>query len=633
MNVRAILLAAIAAAPAFAEEAPTRLEPVVVTATRSAQGENRLPADVVVISREAIDRMGATRVVDVLRAIGGVQVADLYGDGSRATVDLRGFGDAAHSTTLILLDGRRINNTDLAPPDLSSISLKDVERIEVIRGSAGVLYGDQAVGGVINIVTRVPAGFDASLGAGGGSYRGREARGAVGQRAGGASFRLSAEARDSDNYREHNALAYRNASARLGYDGAGGGVFAELGLVDENLETPGALFANEVQQDRRQATAPFRNDYSDTHTGYLRVNFHQAVAEGWEVQTDLTHRRSNGNFVLSFASGFHGQGTQHRDLRSANPRLVGRIATGFGDNLLTAGVDAQVADYQLHSSLGPQTNQQHGLDAYVQDIQPLPAHLELTGGVRVARVRNRLYDNFTFTTPTEVGDQRSADRNFRFAKVDEYANAGAPPGSNSAALRSQTGTSYELGSEWTPGALRLGVSAYQFELRDEIAFDPTTFSNTNLDRTRRAGVGVDADWRIAGPLALGAHYHHVRAHITGGGLTGKDVPLVARDTGALTAALDLPLDLSLYAEAEGVGRRPFAGDFDNTLGRLPGYAVVNAKLAWQRGGLELLVRANNLLDAQYSEYGASAFDASFTEVESFFPSPERNFWLAARYDL
>src|SRR5262249_31656816 len=130
--------------------------------------------------------------------------------------------------------------------------------------------------------------------------------------------------------------------------------------------------------------------------------------DGWDLQTDLTHRRSNGNFVLSFASGFTGQGTQHRDIRSANPRIVGRIATGAGDNLLTAGVDAQVADYQLHSSLGPQTNKQRGLDVYVQDIQPLPANLELTAGARVAHVHNRIYDGFTFTTPTEFGDSRNA---------------------------------------------------------------------------------------------------------------------------------------------------------------------------------------------------------------------------------
>ena len=76
-----------------------------------------------------------------------------------ATVDMRGFGAAAPSNTLVLVNGRRINDLDIAGVDLASIPRDSIERIEITRGNSGaVLYGDGAVGGVINIVTKSGVG-------------------------------------------------------------------------------------------------------------------------------------------------------------------------------------------------------------------------------------------------------------------------------------------------------------------------------------------------------------------------------------------------------------------------------------------------------------------------------------------
>ncbi|MFA7592969.1 MAG: TonB-dependent receptor plug domain-containing protein, partial [Thiohalobacteraceae bacterium] len=142
-----------------------RLEPVVVSATRSLQSSVPTPAAISIIDRTEIEASGALQITEVLRGRGGVQLSDPYGDGSRAVIGMRGFGENAAANTLILVDGRRLNNSDLAAPDLNSIALKDVERIEIIHGSAGVLFGDQAVGGVINIITRVPRTFSAEVSA------------------------------------------------------------------------------------------------------------------------------------------------------------------------------------------------------------------------------------------------------------------------------------------------------------------------------------------------------------------------------------------------------------------------------------------------------------------------------------
>lgn len=657
MNAYRCWFAALVIAPCLAsaqpEEGPTEFEAVVVTGTRSERERNHLPAAVTVITREAIERSGARHLVEALRTAGGLQVSDLYGDGSRSTVDLRGFGDSAHSTTLILVDGRRLNNPDIAAPDLASVALKDVERIEIIYGSGGTLYGDQAVGGVINIITRAPQAFGAFAEAQGGSDDGRGVRAGLDQRWSAGSLRLSGEARAGDNYREHNALDYRNLLARASYDLGSGRVELEAGSVSENLETPGPLFAGELAQDRRQSTANFRDDFSDTDTSFVRLRWRQPLAGSWALDTDLTQRSSDGDFRLSFASGFSSAGTQDRRMLSLAPRLIGAFGLLGREALVTVGADALLADYRLNSdAFGRQTNDQTQRDLYAQVVLPLPGEFEATLGARLSRVENEPRDAFNFTQAHRFHDTQPAaeaglawqpqpdlrlflryDRNFRFAKIDEITNACAAP--NSMAIDTQTGASYEAGAESSAGLLRMRLSAYRQDLDDEIAFDPTACSgfgaNINLDRTRRDGYGADVALALPAGLQLDAAAHHVEADIRGGGLTGKDVPLVAHNTGTFGLSVRLPSGLRARLEAQAVDDRPLAGDFDNSFDRLPGFAVANAVLGASFGGLELGLRVNNLFDRRYVEYGATGFDATFARVESFFPSPERNFRLNAGY--
>ena len=147
--------------PAQEETKPSRsaltMQEIVVTGTRTEEFVNRIPANVTVIDRARIEDSNAKNISDILRSEEGIVVRDLIGNGKTAIVDLRGFGEAAASNTLVLLDGRRVNAVDLSGTDWTQIPLEQVERIEIIRGTGSVLYGDNAVGGVINIITRTPS--------------------------------------------------------------------------------------------------------------------------------------------------------------------------------------------------------------------------------------------------------------------------------------------------------------------------------------------------------------------------------------------------------------------------------------------------------------------------------------------
>src|SRR5690606_12394155 len=105
-----------------------------------------------------IARSAARTLPELLGTRAGIVSRDLYGNtAALATVDMRGFGATAAQNTLILVDGRRLNDIDQSGVQWASIPLDAIERIEIVRGSGAVQYGDGASAGAINIITRHPA--------------------------------------------------------------------------------------------------------------------------------------------------------------------------------------------------------------------------------------------------------------------------------------------------------------------------------------------------------------------------------------------------------------------------------------------------------------------------------------------
>lgn len=631
-----------------------------MTPTRSPQVGNITASGLIVITRADIERSGATHIADVLRARAGVEVLDTFGDGSRTLVGLRGFGENAHSNTLVLVDGRRLNNPDIASPDINSVSLDRVERIEIVPGSAGALYGDQAVGGVINIVT-IPArktGARAALSRG--SY-GRSGIIAEGVYAPDSSWTFSLNAADlsTDNYRDHNELRQINQTGRGEYSWSDGATFLEYQRNEEYLQTPGALFKAEMDANRRQSAVDFLGDFTDTDTDVIRLGLQQQVASNWAAQGEASHRVTDGVFRTSFR-GFSvtTDQTQVRRITGLTPRLTGSFAGPGGDPAqLTVGSDVYLSDYRLNTILGPQSNDQKAYDGYAQLTLPLARALGSTAAIRYGSVVNALRDGGglpTFPAGQEIRDDQWAhafgifanivpalrvftryDHSYRFPKVDEYFGAGGP--GPAVSLRTQTSNSFEAGAEWRQAELSASLMLYRLEIDNEIVFDPTanfgSGANTNLPETRRDGQLLELNYPVLSTLSLSASYTHIEGQVRSGALSGRTIPLSAEHVGRLALNWIPIASWNQFIEVQANSERFFSGDFDNSLRPLPGYAVVNTGARFTRGGFNAKARVNNLLDKKYSEFGVAAFNPFPTEAPAYFPSPETNFWITLGYEF
>jgi outer membrane cobalamin receptor len=145
----------------------TSVGEVVITATRTATPVDELAVPVIVITRAEIERSLAGDVASLLAGRPGLEIARTGGPGQPAAIFLRGT-DSDHTT--VLIDGVRINPGTIGGAALQNIQPESIERIEIIKGARASLYGTDAIGGVINIITRAGAAQGASLYAAAGRY-------------------------------------------------------------------------------------------------------------------------------------------------------------------------------------------------------------------------------------------------------------------------------------------------------------------------------------------------------------------------------------------------------------------------------------------------------------------------------
>ena len=267
-----VLSVAVNSSGVFADIA-TEMDTVVVTATRIAQHNYKIAGNVTVITKEEIEASNAQSVPDVLKEALGIHIFD-KNTAKTAVVDMRGFGDSATSNVLVLVNDRKINAVDISGADLIQVPIEAVERIEIVRGAGSVLYGDNAVGGVINIITKKGEGeFSGKLGGVYGSYDTRGTDLEVSGAKNDVSYFFYAKYFDQRGFRQNSDVLNNDFSTRLGYDFSDKvSVDFNFGWHEDRYGLPGGLNVSELETLGRRGSADEEN-YATTKDKYFNVSF------------------------------------------------------------------------------------------------------------------------------------------------------------------------------------------------------------------------------------------------------------------------------------------------------------------------------------------------------------------------
>ena len=641
------------AASALAEDVVAQvLAPVVITGSRFDADPALAPIGATVISAEEIRRSGAGDVNAAIRKIGGVYGRQSLDGSPDFGLDLRGFGTNGSQNMVIVVDGVRLSENELLNAVLSGIPVDSVERIEITRGGASVLYGDGATGGVINIVTKRPgkAASRGSVFAEGGQFHAGAARVSAAQAWDGFAADATAGYQRTDNYRDNNEFKQSQFSGGAQWysdDGKNRVGFRYEG-ARQDMRFAGALSEAQFNARPRQTLTPDDNGSLDYDR--LTVSGQYRVA-GFDLAADLSYRKKTIESTYVFG-GFPSSASYDSKQTQFSPRLRRLDQIGGMLNEVVAGVDFIVWDRDTTSSFSAADASQHSKALYLRDELRFDAAHEgrVSAGVRRELFDKDFNDPLGFSTTGYRVNQGlnawelqasympvarvtvfgKAGQSYRVANADE--NAATPI--NNQPLVPQKSHDAELGLGYADGVGKLTARVFRHELSNEIFYDPTLNfgfgANTNLDPTRRQGFELDAERRIAADWSVSAHYQHVQAEFTDGVNDGRQMVLVPKNT--LTARLGWATALqSADIGAQWVDSQRYGSDFDNSCsGLIPSYTTLDARYARKFGKWELALSGLNLADKHYY---SQAFSCKGGLNGGIYPSDGRQMKVSARYDF
>ena len=572
------------------------LEPVVVTATRTENPARETLASVELIGGDDLLMRPAADLGDALRFVPGVEVARLGGAGQQTSLFVRG---TESNHVLVLMDGLRINPGTIGTAAIQNVAPEFVERVEVVKGPRSTLYGSDAIGGVINIITR-DAGDGSSVQAGYGSFDTVTASFSAGFGGESAGGTIAASWQDSAGFPTRTGdtidRGYENTSFTASARASAGPV--TLGVR--------AWHASGSSEYSDFFVLPVDQDFENSS---LALTADVAPTDAWTSRLMLGHAVDNLE---------QNQSTDFLDTQRNTVDWQNDFALS-GANTLTAGILWQDEEADAISFFDPYAADTATTQVYVQDQARFGAHRLLLGAGYTDHETFGGHETWNAEYGFEFGGgamvTASAGTGFRAPDATDLYGFGGNPD-----LEPEESLSYELSWRQPIGERQaFSLTAFRNDIDELIEFvviDPFTFDGENRNVAEARIEGVEAGWRYDGELwsaRATATLQDPRERTTDSRLLRRAREIYAAALARRFGSHELGLDL-LYA-----GERRDFGFPSQTI--LPAYWLANLQAKVALGErFTLVARAENLFDEDY-------------ELASGFNSMGRSYFGALRYEF
>lgn len=597
-------------------------DPIIVTATRTAQTANESLASVTVISRKDIERQQARSIQDLLRGVPGVSIANNGGPGKTTSVFMRGT-NADH--VLVMIDNIKVGSATSGTTAFENIPIEQIERIEIVRGPRSSLYGSEAIGGVIHIFTRKgegKTGITPNFSFGGGSYGSMNGSAGLSARNKQGWFNLTASGQGTSGFNSCNgkpspngAGCFTNEPDRDGYRNVAGS--ARAGYRFKNGLEIDANFMHSAGQTQFDGSS-FSPNKSIMAQQVLGGTARYSLTDMWRVSliagrskensdnfqgshffSQFNTRRDNVTLLndLSFSNdhlttlGLDYQNDHVDGIIDANDRTLGYAITSRNNWAVFGQHQAKLAKHDMQLSLRRDDNQQFGS--------------RVTGGAGWGY---------------SISDNTRLTANFGSAYKAPTFNELYFPDFGNANLRPEESRSYELGingkKDW--GTWSLNVYETHIDNLIATAFDDVAerFFPDNVDKARIRGLETVVSTEIKGWQLNGNLTFLDPENRSSGANRGNILARRAEQTFRLDTNRTFFDKVTVGAMFLAEGER--YDDLANTR-KLDSYtrfdlrSEYNINKNWRLQG-----RIENLFDKQY-------------ETASFFNQPGRNFFVTLRY--
>ncbi len=634
---------------------------IAITPGRTHEYIYNINRNISVVDAEDIRRENLKTLQEVLAREAGVMVNDYFGNPKDSQIDMRGFGETGMLNYVLLIDGRRTNQIDLSGADLAQIDIDTIERIEILRGANSVLYGDNATGGVINIITkRGKEGDRIEYKQETGSYRYTKEYFSAEGGHGFIDYFFNYSYQDSDGYRLNGGYEANDIFAAV--------TVRPDDLIDLHFSSgyhrdwygqPGALYPGNIQTDGRSGSR-FPDSKAKTEDYFFELEprvLGEAGAHEWVLSFPASYRSRRAS---SLSVGFNRYETNHHivsgDFRP-KCEVASSLLDGTVENKLVFGMDCfHAKDQVLNGDIAFAKSQvditKGTFGIYASDNVLLHKRFLLNAGVR-GEWAKYVFDQFQpaafYDTqePREIAfdagigykyNERSQvyanfSRAYRYPTTDEFFQSAYEafdwwswavrvfPAVLNSGLKHQVGNNYEVGiKDNSFGPVNLNAAYYLIDNKNEIYYDPITFQNENYHHVVHHGLELEVTANILEKIDAFFAYTFEKSFYVGGKFASKSVPLVPENKVSMGLVVRPVEQLSIDAAMNYVGSRYVASDQINELSRLESYAVVDIGFTYEIKNFRIFGRINNLFNKKYCTNATKNWMGN----TAFYPAPELN---------